>query len=278
MAVAFEPRGRWYYVDPGDLDVSVGDQILVPTGEGTEVATCAWGPAELASWPGELPVCLGRAGEADLERDGHNRRRRAEIFESSRRLIAKHGLEMRVVGVDFVDQSEKFDQQAVIYFEAPGRVDFRALLTDLARTLRARIDLRQVGSRDAAALIGGVGACGREYCCALTALPTEPVSMRLARSQELPNTPAQLAGGCGRLMCCLAYENPLYIDYWNRAPRLGAQVATPQGDGVVVGHSVPLDAVVVALADEQVRCPLSATCPRRAPAARPHPVAPHGSD
>lgn len=271
MAVTFTPRGRLYYVDPGALEVSVGDPVLVPTGEGTEVATCAWGPADV-DWAGDLPACLGVATSADLERDARNRRRRAEIGEVARQLIAKHDLGMRVVGVDFVDQSERFDQQAVVYFEAAGRVDFRGLLIDLARALKARIDLRQVGSRDAAALIGGVGACGRELCCATMAPPGEPISMRLARSQELPNNPSQLAGACGRLMCCLTYENPLYIDFWKRAPGIGTEVSTPSGDGVVVGHSVPLDAVVVKLADEEVRCPVAKTCPKRA-AVKPHPVA-----
>lgn len=271
MAVTFEPRGRLYYVDPGALEVAFGDVVLVPTGEGAEVATCAWGPVE-ADWAGSLPACLGKATEADLERDAHNRRRRAEIAEVAKGLIAKHELGMRVVGVDFVDQSERFDQQAVVYFEAAGRVDFRALLGDLARALKARIDLRQVGSRDAAALIGGVGACGQELCCAVIAPPSEPISMRLARSQELPNNPSQLSGACGRLTCCLAYENPLYIDFWKRAPRSGAEVSTPLGDGVVVGHSVPLDSVVVRLADEQVRCPVSDACPKRAVTVKPHPV------
>ena len=277
MAVTFQPHGRWYYIDPGAHTVALGEAVLVPTGEGTEVATCAWGPAEVP-WSGDLPVCLGSATPSDLERDVHNRSRRAEILEVSRSLIARHSLEMRVVAVDFVDQSERFDQQAVIYFEAPGRVDFRGLLTDLARTLRARIDLRQVGARDAAALIGGIGACGRELCCATMAPQSEPVSMRLARSQDLPNNPAQLSGNCGRLMCCLAYENPLYIDYWNRAPRVGTVVSTPQGEGVVVGHIVPLDAVTVQVADEQVRCPLAAACPKRAATVKPHPVAHGGVD
>lgn len=271
MAVTFELRGRYYYVDPGELSVSPGDRVLVPTGEGAEVATCAWGPAEV-DWAGDLPACHGLADPADLERDERNRLRRAEIAEVARRLIDRHDLEMRLVAVDFVDQSDRFDQQAVIYFEAPGRVDFRALLSDLARALQARIDLRQVGARDAAALLGGVGLCGRDLCCALVAPPTEPISMRLARSQELPNNPTQLSGACGRLMCCLAYENPLYIDFFNRAPQVGAAVTTPAGEGTVVGHSVPLDAVVVRLADETVRCPVASTCPRRPVTARPHPL------
>lgn len=265
MAVSFEPMGRLYYFDPGELEVAYGQAVLVPTGEGVEVAHCVWGPAEV-EWVGDLPRCVGPAGSDQLERDAANRRRRAEIAAVARLLVSRHELPMRIVGVDFVDQSEAFDQQAVIYFEAPGRVDFRALLADLARALKARIDLRQIGPRDAAAILGGIGTCGRELCCATLGPPREPMSLRLARSQDLPNNPAQLLGSCGRLMCCLAYENPLYIDFHNRAPQLGAQVETPAGAGVVVGHSVPLDAVVVRVGQEQVTCPLGRTCPGRATA------------
>ena len=203
MAVSFEPMGRLHYFDPGDLEVAYGQAVLVPTGEGVEVAHCVWGPAEV-DWGADLPRCLGLAGADQLERDAANRRRRAEIAAVARLLISRHELPMRVVGVDFVDQSEDFDQQAVVYFEAPGRVDFRALLTDLARTLKARIDLRQIGPRDAAAILGGVGACGRDLCCASLGTPRAPMSLRLARSQELSTSPAQLLGCCGRLMCCLA--------------------------------------------------------------------------
>ncbi len=262
MAVAFEPLGRLYYVDPGEAEYAYGDSVLVPTGDGVEVATCVWGPVQ-TEWAGELQPCLGPARQPELRRDTSNRRRRAEIVAVSRRLIARHDLPMRVVGVDFVDQSEEFDQQAVVYFEAPGRVDFRTLLIDLARALQARIDLRQIGPRDAAAIIGGLGPCGRECCCALIGPLREPVPGRLARDQALPNNPSQLAGSCGRLMCCLTYENPLYVDFRKRAPAAGTPVVTEQGPGVVVGHSVPLDAVVVQVDNERVTCPLGQVCPAR---------------
>lgn len=263
LAVAFEPLGRLYYFDPGDFELSYGQRVLVPTDDGTEVARCVWGPADV-EWAGDLPVCLGPATDEDEARTAANRVRRAEIAGVAKALIARHELPMKVVGVDFVDQSDQFDQQAVVYFEAPGRVDFRALLGDLARALRARIDLRQIGSRDAAAMLGGIGACGREQCCATVGPRREPVSSRLVRTQNLPSNPAQLTGPCGRLMCCLAFENPLYLDFHKRAPAIGTPVGTPAGDGTVVGHSVPLDAVVVQLAQEQFTCPVGKVCPLRA--------------
>lgn len=269
MAVAFEPLGRLYYLDPGEADYAHGDLVLAPTGDGSEVARCVWGPTE-AEWAGDLPRCLGPAESPDVQRDVANRRRRAEIAAVARRLIARHELPMRVVGVDFVDQSDEFDRQAVVYFEAPGRVDFRALLTDLARALQARIDLRQIGPRDAAAILGAIGSCGREVCCATIGPLRDPLPQGLAREQRLPNNPSQFQGTCGRSMCCLAYESELYADFRQRAPRVGAQVVTGQGEGVVVAHRVPLDSVVVQLGEERVTCPASEACPLATP--RPAPA------
>jgi cell fate regulator YaaT (PSP1 superfamily) len=268
LAVAFEPLGRLYYFDPGEDDYAYGDPVLVPTGDGVEVARCVWGPADV-EWSGALPRCAGPAADAELRRDASNRHRRAEIAAVARRLVARHELPMRVVGVDFVDQSDEFDQQAVVYFEAPGRVDFRALLADLARAVQARIDLRQIGSRDAASIVGGFGPCGREVCCALIGPRQDPLPPGVARDQSVPNNPSQLQGACGRLMCCLAYEKQLYVDFRKRAPRRGTQVVTDQGNGVVVGHSVPLDAVVVQVDTERVTCPLGRVCPALGASAAP---------
>ncbi len=264
MAVAFEPQGRLYYLDPGDADYAHGDLVLAPTGDGTEVARCVWGPTDV-DWAGDLPPCLGPAASPDVRRDAANRRRRAEIVAIARRLIARHELPMRIVGVDFVDQSEEFDQQAVIYYEAPVRVDFRALLVDLARALQARIDLRQIGPRDAAAILGALGSCGREVCCATIGPLRDPLPQGLAREQRLPNNPTQFQGTCGRAMCCLAYESELYTDFRRRAPGVGTKVSTDQGAGVVVGHSVPLDSVVVQLEEGQVTCPADEACPLAPP-------------
>jgi cell fate regulator YaaT (PSP1 superfamily) len=268
MAVAYEPLGRLYYVDPGEAEYAYGQPVLVATGDGVEVAHCVWGPVD-TDWSGPLEQCFGPAKAPDLRREVANRRRRAEIAAVSRRLIARHELPMRIVGVDFVDQSDQFDQQAVVYFEAPGRVDFRNLLADLARAVQARIDLRQIGPRDAAAIVGGLGPCGRECCCSLMGPLREPVPARLARDQALPNNPSQLQGSCGRLMCCLAYENQLYVDFRKRAPATGAEVLTDQGPGTVVGHVVPLDAVVVQVDQERFTCPLGRVCPAKVAASPP---------
>ncbi|HKH56786.1 MAG TPA: regulatory iron-sulfur-containing complex subunit RicT, partial [Propionibacteriaceae bacterium] len=163
MAVSFERYGRLYYLDAGDEVYAVGDKVLVPTDSGPEVAECVWAPEWVDDDPGfaGLPICAGKAAQAELDRDAANRRRRAEAKLVAKKLIKKNDLPMKVVAVDFVDSGPDVDQLVVIYFNAPHRVDFRALVGELARSLRARIDLRQIGSRDAARLTGGIGSCGR---------------------------------------------------------------------------------------------------------------------
>src|SRR5919198_367363 len=140
---------------------------------------------------------------------------------------------------------------------APHRVDFRALVRDLGATLRCRVELRQLSARDEARVQGGIGSCGRDLCCATFLTDFEPVTIRMAKDQDLPLNPLRISGACGRLMCCLKYEHPLYQQFQARAPSIGARVSTPDGDGRVVGHSVPRDAVVVRLDADGSRCSCS---------------------
>jgi cell fate regulator YaaT (PSP1 superfamily) len=261
MAVAFERHGQLHYLDPGDGQYRVGQWVRYPTESGVEIAQVVWAAQEV---PGELtdvPACEGAASDADLRRDEVNRAFRAEAADVARDLIARHGLPMKVVAVDYVDSLPDVDRLVAIYYTAPHRVDFRALLRDLARGLNARIDLRQVGSRDAARLIGGIGSCGRELCCTTFMVDFEPVSLRLARVQGLPPNPLQIAGACGKLMCCLAFEHPLYVDFHRRAPGIGERVTVGEEDGVVTGHSVPSESVTVRMGSgEVVKCPLHSVC------------------
>lgn len=253
MAVSFTRYGRLYYLDPGEHSPKVGDKVLVPTDSGPEVAECVWAPQYTSEDIDGLPVCAGPAGEEHLSRDESNKRRRAEARSVSKRLIKRHTLPMKVVGIDYLDQ----DNVYTVYFSAPHRVDFRALVRDLARNLRARVELRQIGPRDEARLQGGIGPCGRDLCCATFLKDFEPVSVRMAKDQDLPVNPLRIAGACGRLMCCLKYEHPLYQEFRASAPRVGASVETPQGGGTVVGHNVPSDSVVVRLNDGGRRCSCS---------------------
>lgn len=268
MAVAFERYGRLHYLDPGPRNYAVGDWVRYPTSDGDEVAQCVWAPEEVDAFDSDLPVCPGPASEADLDRDLANRRVRVEMRRVAREVIARHGLPMKVIGIDFVDRSQVFDRLVVVYYTAPHRVDFRQLLGDLARAMDARIDLRQIGSRDAARILGGVGHCGRELCCATFLDDFEPVSMRLARVQGLPSNPLQISGACGRLMCCLKYEHPLYVEFLQKAPAIGESVETEDGSrGVVVGHETASHVVTVQEPGGAImRCPLESVC--AAPRAR----------
>ena len=254
MAVSFERYGRLYYLNPGPYQPAVGAKVLVPTDAGPEVAECVWAPQWVDEEVAGLPVCEGIATEDQLARDEQNRAKRAQARVTARRLIRDHDLPMKVVGVDYVGGPPVF----TIYFSAPHRVDFRALVRDLASRLSGRVELRQVGPRDEARLQGGIGPCGRDLCCATFLKDFEPVSVRMAKDQDLPVNPLRIAGACGRLMCCLKYEHPLYQDFHANAPKVGEQVDTPEGPGVVAGHNVPGDKVVVKLTADGRKC----ACPR----------------
>ena len=260
MAVSFERYGRLYYLDPGDTTPSIGDKVLVPTESGPEVAECVWAP-QWVSEDIELPVCAGLATEDDLVRDEQNRKRRAEGRLAAQRLIREHGLPMKITAVDYLSADNVF----VVYFAAPHRVDFRALVRDLGGRLKGRVELRQIGPRDEARLQGGIGPCGRDLCCATFLKDFEPVSVRMAKDQDLPVNPMRIAGACGRLMCCLKYEHPLYQQFRKDAPPVGATVTAPEGAGTVIGHNVPSDTVVIKLhADGQARvCPKASVCGSR---------------
>jgi cell fate regulator YaaT (PSP1 superfamily) len=155
---------------------------------------------------------------------------------------------MKVVAIDHVlGAAEGGGERSTIYFTAPHRVDFRALVRDLGATLHCRVELRQLSARDSARVQGGIGSCGRDLCCATFLTDFEPVTIRMAKEQDLPLNPLRISGACGRLMCCLKYEHPLYAKFAESAPAIGARVTTPEGEGRVVGHSVPRDAVTVRL-------------------------------
>jgi cell fate regulator YaaT (PSP1 superfamily) len=263
MAVSFTRYGRLYYLDPAGHECAVGDKVLVPTDDGAEVAECVWAPQWVAEDIGGLPQLAGVATDEDLERDAHNRRRKAEAKLAVKRLVREHGLPMKPVAVDVKDRGDP--PRIVVYFSAPHRVDFRALLRDIARTLDSKIELRQLGARDEARVQGGIGPCGRDLCCATFLKDFEPVSVRMAKDQDLPVNPLKISGACGRLMCCLKYEHPLYQEFKADLPELGASVETDEGEGRLVGYNVPAGNVVVRLSasGERRTCSKASVCGSR---------------
>jgi cell fate regulator YaaT (PSP1 superfamily) len=261
-AVTFSDRGRLYYADPGELRPAVGDHVLYPTTEGPEVAQVMWAPQWSSEDIGGLPQLVGLAGPEHIAALASGRKKRAEARVAARRLIRAHELPMKIVGVDHVLS----DNRTVIYFSAPHRVDFRSLVRDLGATLRGRVELRQLSARDEARVIGGIGSCGRELCCSTFLVDFEPVSVRMAKDQDLPLNPLRISGACGRLMCCLKFEHPLYQDFADQAPAIGSCVSTPDGEeATVIGHSVPTDSVVLRMnADgRRTTCAMASVCSAR---------------
>jgi cell fate regulator YaaT (PSP1 superfamily) len=257
-AVSFNRYGRLYYFNPGSFQFAVGDRVLVSTDDGPEVAECIWAPQWTSEDTDSFPAILGLAGGGDMERDKLQRERKAMAKVAAKQLIRDHDLPMKVVAVDYVAESVGVSGgRTTIYFTAPHRVDFRALVRDLGATLHCRVELRQLAARDSARVQGGIGSCGRDLCCATFLTDFEPVSIRMAKDQDLPLNPLRISGACGRLMCCLKYEHPLYQQFQATAPSIGERVTTPEGDGRVVGHSVPRDAVVVRLDSDGSRCSCS---------------------
>jgi cell fate regulator YaaT (PSP1 superfamily) len=260
-AVVFQPQGRLYYADPGGLTLQVGDSVRYPTAEGPEIAQVMWAPQWVSDDIGGLPVLEGLADPEDAAAAETSRKKRAAARVAARKLVREHNLPMKIAGVDHVVARN----HTTVYFTAPHRVDFRALVRDLAATLKGRVELRQLSARDEARLTGGIGSCGRELCCSTFLVDFEPVSVRMAKDQDLPLNPLRIAGACGRLMCCLKYEHPLYEEFAKQAPAIGCAVDTPEGAGEVVGHDVPGEKVVVRMAADGRKhaCALASVCASR---------------
>jgi cell fate regulator YaaT (PSP1 superfamily) len=208
-----------------------------------------------------FPTLVGMASEADLAAADQLRRVKARTLVASRRLIREHGLPMKVLSVD----PQMTIGKTVIYYSSPETVDFRSLLRDLSATLGTRIELRQLAARDSVRVTGAIGSCGRDTCCSTFLKDFEPITLAMARDQDLPANPMRISGACGRLMCCLKYEHPLYQEFKATAPAIGEEVETPAGPGKVVGHSVPGESVVVRLAADGSRqvCPKASVCGSR---------------
>jgi cell fate regulator YaaT (PSP1 superfamily) len=268
-AVSFNRYGRLYYLDPGEHRPEVGDKVLVPTDDGTAVAECVWAPQWVSEDTDGFPRLAGLATDQDLRRDELLRKRKAEAKVAAKRLIREHKLPMKVIAVDHVLESTTSGSsggRTTIYFTAPHRVDFRALVRDLGATLHCRVELRQLSARDSARVQGGIGSCGRDLCCSTFLTDFEPVTIRMAKDQDLPLNPMRISGACGRLMCCLKYEHPLYAGS-SGYPVSGQRVETPEGTAKVVSRHPPSETVMVRqISDGSMkRCALSDVCgPRRA--------------
>ena len=247
VGVRFQKVGKVYYFDPADGVFSCGDRVIVETARGIECGEVALANREVPEEEVVRPLksVIRRADEADLRRVEENHRKEEAAAAICREKIQKHGLEMKLVDVEYTFDGGKI----LFYFTADGRVDFRELVKDLASVFRTRIELRQIGVRDEAKMLGGLGICGRPFCCSTFLGDFQPVSIKMAKEQGLSLNPTKISGACGRLMCCLKYEQEAYEDLLRRTPRVGAAVQTPDGEGTVVEVNLLTGAVKVRLTD-----------------------------
>lgn len=231
VSVRFRSTGKSYYFDPGSLEPETGSYVMVETARGTECGEVAQGvhmlPDSVA--PAELKPVVRLADDADIRRMRQNREDEKKAFGIAEERILKHELDMKLIDVEYAYSRNKI----LFYFTADGRVDFRELVKDLAGIFRTRIELRQIGVRDESKMLGGLGICGQPFCCSRFLSNFQPVSIKMAKEQGLSLNPTKISGCCGRLMCCLAYEQPAY-DYLARTtPMLNSTVKTPDGVGTV---------------------------------------------
>lgn len=236
VGVRFKKAGKIYYFDPGELPVQKDDFVIVETVRGIEYGKVVTGIREVEEEDVVLPLkkVLRIADEKDRLIVEENKQEAKEAYEICSQKVIEHNLDMKLVDVEYT-----FDRNKIIfYFTADGRVDFRELVKDLAAIFKTRIELRQIGVRDEAKMLGGIGPCGRMLCCSTFLGDFEPVSIKMAKDQNLSLNPTKISGLCGRLMCCLKYENDEYESAKEQLPDLGEYIETNNGLGKVVGLNI----------------------------------------
>ena len=249
VSIRFKNRGKAYYFDPAGLQIQVGDNVIVDTANGMEIAVCSREnhPVEDTAVVQPLRRVLRIATQMDLRTEEINRQREKTAFDICREKIQEHNLDMKLVDVECNFEGSK----TTFFFTSDGRVDFRSLVKDLAGILHNRIELRQIGVRDEAKMLGGLGICGRTYCCSQFLDDFHPVSTKMAKIQSLSLNPAKISGSCGRLMCCLRYEQEAYEDLVKKVPKQGAFVETKDGYGTAVQVNLLRSTVKVKLDEER---------------------------
>lgn len=234
--VRFKSAGKVYFFDPGELDVKLNDSVIVETARGLEFGTITMEITEVKEDDVVQPLkqIVRLATEEDIKRHAENEKKKEKALAQCQEKIDKHHLEMKLIDVEYTFDNNKI----IFYFTADGRVDFRELVKDLASVFKMRIELRQIGVRDEAKMLGGIGSCGRSLCCSSWLADFEPVSIKMAKVQNLSLNPTKISGICGRLMCCLKYENDVYMELRKGLPDNGEKVKTKDGMGKVVDSNI----------------------------------------
>ena len=252
IGVRFKKAGKIYYFSPAELPIKKGDYAIVETARGVEFGECVIGIKEIKEEEIVSPLknVIRIADEKDINKHRENKDKEKEALDICLDKIQEHQLDMKLIDVEYT-----FDNHKVIfYFTADGRVDFRELVKDLATIFKTRIELRQIGVRDEAKMVGGLGPCGRPMCCSTFLGDFASVSIKMAKEQNLSLNPTKISGICGRLMCCLNYEQTTYENIRKRLPKVGSIVKTEEGNGEVVGNSIVKEIVKVRVrrGDEEI--------------------------
>jgi len=245
VCICFRRSGKAYQFDAGDLDIEPGDKLVAHTERGPEIGIARSEPQTVPkdAIQNELKPILRKATEEDIRKEEANAEREREAMEIAEKKIGEHGLEMKLVAAECtLDRS-----RIVLHFSADGRVDFRSLVRDLARSLKTRVELHQVGVRDEAKMRGGLGHCGRPLCCATFLTEFDPVGIKMAKEQDLSLNPQKISGVCGRLMCCLGFEYDFYKEAKQCIPKSGSRIETEQGPGRLDTVDVLKDQAIVTL-------------------------------
>ena len=247
ISVKFKENGRAYSFDPAGIKAEQGEYVIVETQNGTEIGTVSAANHEVAKDAIVKPLkkVIRKATEKDMARMEDNKRKEKEAFGICEELILAHKLDMKLVEVEYSFDANKI----VFFFTSDGRVDFRELVKDLASRFHTRIELRQIGVRDEAKMLGGLGICGRPYCCKQFLNDFQPVSIKMAKEQGLSLNPTKISGSCGRLMCCLKYEQDAYEYLNSLTPSVGSTVKTPEGNAVVTDVNLITGYLTVRLSD-----------------------------
>ncbi|MEG0830422.1 MAG: stage 0 sporulation family protein [Anaerovoracaceae bacterium] len=241
VGVRFKHAGKVYYFDPADFQMEIGSSVIVETARGTEFGTINMGPKEIPESQIVAPLkkIIRIANEKDCRRYEENNKKKDRALSLCEEKIVKHKLDMKLIDVEYTFDNSKI----IFYFTADGRVDFRDLVKDLAGVFKMRIELRQIGVRDEAKMIGGIGTCGKGLCCHTWLPEFEPVSIKMAKVQNLSLNPTKISGICGRLMCCLKYENDTYLDLRKGMPDYGERIKVPDGEAIVVDTNILKDRI-----------------------------------
>lgn len=247
VKIQFQTAGRLYDFRTGDLDITIEERVIVETERGKSIGLVVKGPFEIddRDVPEGLKTVLRKAVPEDLESAARHRAKEKDAFDLCLRRIRERGMEMKLVKVEYLFDGSK----AIFYFTADGRIDFRELVKDLAHAFHTRIEMRQIGVRDEAGMVGGLGICGRELCCSSFLREFEPVSVKMAKEQNLALNPTKISGQCGRLLCCLAYEFETYCTLRKCLPKCGKRVSCGSVEGEVVKLNI-LDGTVTVKTDD----------------------------